>query len=113
MSHGDQGANSMRGGDPGFYAILDEIAAMHEKKNADYGTGADPYANVNAAAEMGIEPWRAAALRANEKLTRIKAFCINGRLENESLDDSLLDLASYAVIALRLRRKAVTEESGC
>lgn len=118
--HGDQGSQSMppykgpstpkqtvthRSGDVGFYAILDELGDLHEKKNADYGLPTDHYANVCAAEELGIEPWRAAMMRANEKITRIKAFCRNGRLENEPLEDSLLDLASYAVIALRLYRK--------
>ena len=100
------------GGDPGFHAILEDIALMHEKKNADYGTGADPYANVNAAKELGIEPWRAAVLRANEKMTRIKAFCVNGKLENEGLEDSLLDGAAYFIIALRLWRMQEAKKDG-
>ncbi len=86
--------------------ILGEIAAMHAKKNADYGSNSDPYANVRAAEEFDVEAWRAAVLRANEKLTRIKTFCRNGKLENESIEDSLLDGASYFIIALRLFRES-------
>ena len=93
-------------GDTGFNAILEEIWRMHVSKGADYGTDVDPYANMRAAEEMGIEPWRCALMRANEKLTRLKAFCVKGTLANESAEDSMLDGASYLIIALRLFREA-------
>lgn len=94
-------------GDPNFFQVLDEMRAMHIKKGADYGTSKDPYANVRASEEFGVPAWKSAVMRANEKVTRIKAFCANGSLENESLDDSLIDLASYAIIALCLRRESL------
>jgi len=93
-------------GDRGFLDILEELHAMHAKKGADYGTSADPYANMRAAADMGVEPWRCALMRANEKLTRLKAFCVKGTLANESAEDSMLDGASYLIIALRLFRES-------
>lgn len=91
--------------DPRFEAILRDISQLHGKKSADYGRGEDTYANVRASQEFGIAPWAGAMVRANDKMTRIKSHCLNGRLENESLEDSLIDLATYAIIALLLFRE--------
>ena len=46
--------------------------------------------------------WVGSAMRANDKMKRIQAFARRGSLMNESLEDSLRDLAVYAVIALVL-----------
>lgn len=91
-------------GDPGFIAILEEMLALHIKKGADYGTNKDIFANVRASEEFGVEGWKGAVLRANDKMSRLKAFCVNGRLQNEGVEDTLIDLANYIVIALALRR---------
>lgn len=93
-------------GDKEFLAIIDEIRAMHIKKGADYGTNEDTFANIRASEEFGILAWSGAILRANDKMSRIKTFCIKGTLANEGVEDSLLDLANYAIIALCLFREA-------
>jgi hypothetical protein len=93
-------------GDARFLAILEEIKSMHCRKGADYGTAKDTFANVRASEEFGVPAWQGAVLRANDKMARLKTFCIKGSLVNESVEDSLLDLANYAVIALRLYREA-------
>lgn len=90
------------GGHPGFLKLLDEIRSLHLKKAADYGRGADPFANVRASAEFGIPAWVGVMVRANDKVQRIKSFITNGKLVNESVRDSLMDLAAYALIALAL-----------
>jgi len=83
-----------------FTAILTQIQETHDKKQADYGTDEDPFANVNAASEFGIDPLVGIMLRMNDKMTRLKSFVKKGNLVNESVEDSLLDLAVYAIIAL-------------
>ena len=100
-------------GDPRFHAILEEIGKLHDKKSQDYGTGADPYANVRASAEFGIPPWVGAVLRANDKTTRIKSFLKKGSLANESLEDSLMDNAVYYIIALILYREQKERDHVC
>ena len=92
-------------GHPGYLAILDEMRELHLKKGADYGYGADPLANLRASSEFGIEPWHATIVRLNDKIHRIKSFCVKGKLENESFDDALMDAACYAVLALALLRE--------
>lgn len=89
-------------GDPRFRKLLDTLAELHEKKMADYGTGDDPFANVRQSAEFGVDPWVGALIRENDKTKRLQSFLKNGRLENESVQDSLMDKASYSLIALIL-----------
>ena len=88
-----------------FTAILQRIQETHDKKQADYGTDEDPFANITAAKELGMEPWVACVLRMNDKMMRLKAFIKKGKLENEAGEDSLLDMAVYAIIALTMYNK--------
>jgi hypothetical protein len=78
--------------------LIDEIASLHESKSHDYGFR-DPFANLRAAEEFGIEPWVGCLLRANDKITRIKSFLQSGELKHESVQDSLRDIAVYALMA--------------
>jgi hypothetical protein len=86
--------------------VFEEALALHDKKNKDYGSEKDPYANVRASEEFGIPAWLGAWVRANDKVTRIKSFAKKGNLENESLRDSLIDLVVYAAIAVDLYDEA-------
>ena len=98
-------------GDPRFHALLHEIAALHDRKQADYGTGADAFANVRASGEFGVAPWIGALIRLNDKITRLKSLIVKGYLANESADDSLLDISVYALIALILKRETSSSTS--
>ncbi len=92
-------------GDAEYLAILDEMRELHIKKAADYGSNVDPLANLRGSADIGIEPWRASWLRALDKVRRINAYCVKGKLENEGVEDSFKDLAAYSILALRLYRE--------
>lgn len=89
-------------GHAGYLRLLDEMRALHVKKAADYGRGADPLANCRASADFGVPAWVGVMIRANDKVHRIKSFVQNGTLANEGVRDSLMDLAAYALIALTL-----------
>lgn len=88
-----------------FTAILDEIEELHDKKQQDYGRVSDPYANVRASEDFGIPGWVGTIVRANDKMRRLQKFSQDQTLINESVEDSLLDLATYAIIALDLYRQ--------
>lgn len=89
-----------------FLALLDEVAEMHRTKSHDYGSADDPLANIRNGAEfVGIEPWRASMVRLSDKVTRLASYNRTGRLNHESVEDSLLDLASYALLTLLLFRE--------
>jgi hypothetical protein len=91
--------------DQRYLDLLKEMAELHERKAADYGRGDDPLANVRASEDVGIPAWKGAFLRALDKVQRIKSYCINGTLKNEGVEDSMQDLAAYALIALVLFRE--------
>lgn len=93
----DRHPNSAR-----FHEILQEAGELHDKKQADYGRGDDPFANVRASKEWGVSPWVGAMIRLNDKVRRLQSLTANGKLENESAEDSLRDIAVYAIIALVL-----------
>jgi hypothetical protein len=82
--------------------LVREVVNLRDKKGKDYGTTEDPFANVRGAQEFGVKPWIGAANSANEALTRIKQYAKTGTLENDSIRDSMLDLANYALITLTL-----------
>jgi hypothetical protein len=88
-----------------FHDLLKEIGDLHDRKQADYGTDASPFANVEASADFGIQPWIGAMVRANDKMRRIQKAAKGHQLVNEGLRDSLMDLAVYSLIALVLLEK--------
>ena len=88
-----------------FHDLLEEMREMHDKKQKDYGSKKDPFANVSASEDYGISPWIGAMIRANDKIRRIMAAARGQNLVNESVEDSLIDLAVYTCIALVLYRE--------
>ena len=91
-----------------FFDLCDQMKEMHRRKSRDYGcpSGEDPLANIrNGARFVGIPSWKGAMVRLSDKVTRLAAYNATGRLENESLEDNLFDLASYALLALLLHRE--------
>ena len=91
-----------------FFDLCDQIKGMHASKSRDYGcpSGTDPLANIrNGAKFVGIPAWRAAMVRLSDKVTRLATFNATGRLEFEGVEDTLLDLASYALLSLVLYRE--------
>ena len=92
-----------------FSDILDEIKEMHDRKQQDYGSKSDPFANVRASEDFGIAGWIGCLTRANDKMRRLQAAARGQNLRNESVEDSLLDLAVYSIIGLVLYREAVSD----
>jgi hypothetical protein len=90
-----------------FYAVLAEAAKLHDKKQRDYGSDADPFANVRASEDFGIPAWLGCIIRGNDKVRRIQSFATRGELANESIEDALIDLLVYAGIALVLYRESL------
>ena len=83
-----------------FHEILHELGELCDEKEADYAV--TPFSNIRGGAEWGVEPWVGAMIRANDKVKRLQKFAREGKLANESVQDSFRDLAVYAVIALVL-----------
>ena len=86
-----------------FISLLEEIKSLHSSKSADYGSEVDPLANIrNGADFVNISPWKAALVRIADKVQRLRTYCRTGRLVHEGVRDTLLDLASYSLLAIIL-----------
>jgi hypothetical protein len=78
-----------------IYLTLEEILV---KKQLDYGPG-----NINNAPGGALN---GLLVRMNDKMERLKhlIYHADGEPQNESIDDSFLDIANYAVIAMMVRQ---------
>lgn len=102
-----------------FESALIPIVEMNRRKRADYAADGDPFSNFREAADtvgvLGFGEVEAALFMVAWKLSRIKSMRVNGRLDdpaNESVIDTYLDMAVFAVIAYALANQewtAVTE----
>ena len=89
-----------------YFNLLDQMKALHASKSRDYGSENDPLANIRNGAEfVGIEAWEGAMVRLSDKVTRLATFNRTGSLHHEGVEDTLLDLASYSLLALLLYRE--------
>lgn len=76
-----------------FREITDYMHQIYEKKNADYG---DSFSKTFD--EFGLT---ASAIRINDKTERFKKLIKqDAQVQDESIKDTLLDLANYAVLTL-------------
>ena len=83
--------------------ILRDIASTFAKKNADYAYGTWRSNFDDSAAQQLVDPIDVANMLIAVKQARLKSLSASGRVPaNESVRDTLLDRAVYAIIALAL-----------
>lgn len=95
------------GVEPRFAAELVGLAEMAMRKGADYSPGADPYENAKSSEGLGVPAWLGIAIRMGDKFRRLQALALNGALKNEPIEDTLTDIAVYALICKIIRSEAV------
>lgn len=82
--------------------MCDKMVEITAKKNADYtGKGDDPFANFRRCEQLDICSVEAGFLtRMTDKMARINSFVQSGTLQvkDESVLDTLLDLANYSIL---------------
>lgn len=76
-----------------FEEITKQMTETYQRKNKDYGNSFD-----HTLDEFGVV---AGIIRMNDKMNRIKSIYKTPSVNYESLDDTLLDLANYAVMTLQ------------
>lgn len=102
----------LRPGSREFLAVLDELRDLHLRKTLDYGVDEDALSNIRSSADVCNMPaWAGCVLRMMDKMHRIKAFFRRGRTEFDGVEDTLMDLACYAAIALVLYREEQSARS--
>jgi len=100
-------ADSLRPGSREFLAILDELKDLHLRKTLDYGIDEDALSNIRSSAEIvNMKPWAGCVLRMMDKMHRLKAFFRRGRCEFDGVEDTLKDIACYAIIGLVMHRES-------
>lgn len=81
-----------------FEDITKEMTELYHKKNKDYGNSFDQSLN-----EFGII---ASIVRMNDKMNRVKQLCANSpEVKSESIQDTLIDLANYAIMTVSWMNK--------
>ncbi len=87
---------------PRFKRLLDHMLDLHDRKNSDYARSDNPYSNFDYSATV-IAPFtqdidRAFVTLISTKLARIAELRKGKVPQNESLQDSFIDLAVYTAI---------------
>jgi len=83
-----------------FEDIAKEIMALHKRKNMDYGNAfGKSYATYEAFGKG--EGLKYAIGRMGDKMTRLQNAAYSKKdLNYESIEDTLMDMASYAIMTL-------------
>lgn len=83
-----------------FRGVANELTSLYEKKNACYG---DSFGQTYA--KLGVI---SAVTRISDKYNRLCALATNKDIDNlgESIEDTLIDLAAYAIMTLVELRNA-------
>ena len=82
-----------------FDGICHDLMALHARKNKDYGNAADA-----SYREFGLVSY---VIRLNDKMNRLKSLTKPGveqEVKSESIEDTLMDLAAYAIMAIESLR---------
>lgn len=96
-------------------ALCDELKEITVRKNADYtGAGGDnPFHNFTQVESLGICSTSQGFLtRMTDKLSRIASLTVTGKqmVKDESIEDTLKDLANYSLIMIcELRSRKVAQ----
>ncbi len=96
-----------KAGHPEFYKLLERMAEIHSIKNRDYNPSDDPLANFKICESMGIPAWKGCLVRMGDKFSRLCSFAKKEKYEvrDESVEDTLIDLAVYSLLCVILYRE--------
>lgn len=104
-------------GHPKFYQILEELAALHSRKNAQYASNENPLGNFKRGSKIvekllnpkiKNKPLAYALILASKQIDGVIEIIGEGK-ENtpDSLKDKLYDIAVYSVIEVILSEENI------
>ena len=96
-----------------FHDLLKTIAELHDKKQHDYGADEDIFANFRLSELSGVPAWQGSVIRMGDKYSRISNFIKKGefKFKEESIKDTLMDMAVYSLITMILFEEAEGDEA--
>lgn len=87
-----------------FKGLTEQMYRITEAKNKDYtGDDAHPFKNFEMVETMGFATTEQGFMtRITDKVMRVAGFVKNGTLavEDEKVEDTLLDMANYALLMI-------------
>jgi len=102
-------------GDPKFLELLEQMKTLHRNKNRGYaGDSEDRWANFRISEAFGISAFLGTLVRMSDKWVRITNLVKNPKNERvgESIKDTLMDLAAYALIAICIMEEEEKSDVG-
>jgi hypothetical protein len=92
--------------DKRYLQLLEQMKELHIKKNAGYAglDNPDAWANFRMSTAFGVPPFLGCLVRMSDKYIRVTNLVKSADNEQvgESIKDTLMDLAAYALIAVCL-----------
>lgn len=98
----------MKTGNPDYLKLLEDMKDLHIRKNTGYtGDNNDDWANFRISEAFGVSSFLGVMVRMSDKWIRITNLIKNPSFDmvGEAIEDTLMDLASYALIAICIRRE--------
>ena len=83
-----------------FHEIVKEMVELHDKKNHEYA-GNEYLSNFKMCEKhMGVPAWKGSIIRLSDKMARIMNVARDDETQvgDETITDTLMDLAVYAII---------------
>lgn len=101
-------------GDPQYLKLLEEMKSLHIRKNMGYsGDSQDRWVNFRLSESFGVTPFLGVMVRMSDKWIRITNLVKNPSFDQvgESIIDTLMDLASYCLIAICILKEREHEQT--
>lgn len=91
--------------DEEFKDLLKQMWSIRQAKRQDYNAG--DVNNFEMSKFMGIDPWMGIMIRISDKFSRCCSFARKGfnAVKDESIEDTLLDMANYCLLCILEYRK--------
>jgi hypothetical protein len=103
-------------GNARFLELLEEVKAVHVGKAAGYAGSENPdtWTNFREAIAWGSTPLQGCFIRMGDKYRRVQNLRRNPANDQvgESIKDTLMDLANYAIISVCLLEEEELERQG-
>ena len=95
-----------------FYKLIDELKEIHSLKNHDYAGVEDPLKNFRMCEDIGVPSWKGCLIRISDKFSRLCSFAKKEeyKVKDENIEDTLKDLAIYALICIILYRERLNKK---
>jgi len=103
-----------------YTEILNKMQTILDAKGHDYAAG-EPFKNFKMCENFGVATEQGILVRISDKVSRIFNFFKAGtyKVKDESVEDTLLDLANYCVILIaylnsnkKVRCEPMTDQEG-